>query len=147
MTLIEQLEQDTVTAMKARDQMRLDTLRMLRAALKNEQIAIGHELAEAEVLKILNRQIKQRREAADHYRVGGRTEAALKEETEARLIKTYLPAKLSDEELLAIITEVVQTIGASGSADFGKIMGPVMTKIAGRADGDRVAKLVKSQFG
>lgn len=146
MSLIAQIESDVTAALKAREQEKLDALRMVRAALKNEQIAVGHELADEEVCKVLGRLVKQRQEAAEQYRQGGRTEAADKEEREATLIESYLPAQLADAELTTMVAEAIKTTGANGPADFGKVMGAVMKTVAGRASGDRIAALVKKKL-
>lgn len=145
--LTAQIESDLTTALKTREQEKLDALRLVRAALKNEQISLGHELVDEEVQKVLSRLIKQRKEAADHYRAGGRAESALKEEREAKLIQAYVPTQLADAELEAIVRETITEIDASGSRDFGKVMSQVMAKTKGQADGNRVATLVRSELG
>lgn len=143
MGLIEQIESKITTAMKAREQTTLDALRMVRAAFQNEQIALGHELSEEEAQKVMSRLIKQRRDSAEQYRAGNRSEQADKEEAEAKLLEAYLPAQLSDDELRTMVTEVISNTGATGAADFGKVMGAVMTKTKGAADGNRVSVLVR----
>lgn len=144
MTTQEQIESDLIVAMKAREQERLDALRLVKAALKNELIALGHELTEEESLKVLNRLMKQRKEAALEYRKVGKEETAVKEENEAAMIQKYLPAQMDDTELTTIIKSVIAASGATGTNDLGKVMGAVMQKIAGRADGTRVSTVVKS---
>lgn len=146
MTIAAQIEQDIMVTMKAREQEKLDALRMVRAALKNEQIAVGHELADEAVHKVLGRLLKQRQEAAQQYRQGGRTEAADKEDREAKLIESYLPAQLTDEEIKTMVAQAITATSARGPADFGKVMGAVMKTVAGRADGTRIAALVKEQL-
>lgn len=147
MSLTQQIESDVIVAMKAREQEKLDALRMVRAALKNEQIALRHELTDDEVQKVLRRLIKQRKEAAEQFRTGGRAETADKEEREATLIAGYLPTPLSDTELEEIVKETIAATGATSAADFDKVMGQVMAKTKGQADGTRVAKKVKDQLG
>ncbi|MEK7460804.1 MAG: GatB/YqeY domain-containing protein [Patescibacteria group bacterium] len=146
MSLTEQIEQDTVSAMKARNQEKLDALRLVRAALKNEQITLGHALSDEESHKVLARLIKQRHEAADHFRKAGRTESADKEEREANLIGSYLPTQLTNAELTQIVDEVITTIGATSAADFGKVMGQVMARTKGQADGNVVSELVRQRL-
>lgn len=143
MSLITQIESDITSAMKAREQEKLDALRMVRAAFQNEQIALGHELTEAEAHKVISRLIKQRRDSAEQYRAGDRTEQADKEEAEAKLLEAYLPAQLSDDDLRSLVTEAISATGANGAADFGKVMGAVMAKTQGAADGNRVSALVR----
>lgn len=146
MFLAERIEQDVITAMKAREQEKLDTLRMVRAALKNEQIALGHELNDAEVIKVLQRQIKQRKDAMEQYQAANRPEAAEKEQTEARIIETYLPQQMSDDELAAVVEAVIAETGAAGTADMGKVIGQVMHKVGAAAEGARVSAIVKNKL-
>lgn len=147
MALQEQITHDLTAAMKERQQEKLDSLRMLSAALKNEQIALGHELSDDEVLKVISRQIKQRREAADQYRIGGREESAQKEEAEAAIFEVYLPAQMSDQELTKIVDAALAATGAAGIADMGKVIGAVRAKTGNAADGSRIAALVKEKLG
>ncbi len=146
MSLIEQIDQNFTQAMKDHHQEKLDTLRMLRAALKNEEIALGHPLDEQAVIKVLGRLTKQRSEAIEQYRLNNREEAAQKEERERAILEEYLPEQLTDQELETIVKEVLAGSGGLSNQDFGKVMGPVMTRIQGRADGTRVADIVKRQL-
>lgn len=146
MTLAEQLNADMIAAMKAGESEKLSVLRMVKTALKNKQIEVGHELAEPEVVAVLQKELKQRREAASEFTKGNRPELAAKEEREAELLKTYLPAELSDDELTAIVAEVIQATGAASMSDIGKVMSPIMGKVAGRADGNRVSAMVRAKL-
>lgn len=141
-----QIDADLTAAMKAREQETLDALRMVRAALQNEHIALGHDLADEEVTQVLRRLLKQRREAAGQYQAGGRTEAAAHEEREAKLIEAYLPNQLDDDALKSLIDQTIQATGATGQADFGKVMSRVMGQLGGRADGARVTELVRQHL-
>lgn len=143
MSLIDRIENDITTAMKTRDQITLDALRMARAALQNEKIALGHELSDQETQKVLSRLVKQRHDAAEQFRAGNRAEQAAKEENEAGLLETYLPTQLSDDKLRELVTAAITATGAAGSADFGKVMSMVMAQTKGVAEGNRVSALVR----
>jgi len=140
------IHEDLKTAMKTGDAMGRDTLRMLESALKNEAIGLRREvgsLSEDEVSAVLRRLVKQRREAATEYRAGGREELAAKEDVEREFLESYLPVALSDDELRAIVTEARTECGASSKADFGRLMGVAMKKVAGRADGNAIRPFVE----
>ncbi len=146
MGLAEKLTEDMKAAMKSGDKARLSTIRQLRAQLKDEQIALGHELSEEEILTVLTRAAKKRREAIDMYEKGGRTDLSEAEKAELAVIQDYLPKALGEEELLALISSAIEQTGASGMADFGKVMKVVMGQTRGRADGKQVQNLVKQQL-
>jgi uncharacterized protein YqeY len=141
-TILEQVQADTRTAMKARERDRVGALRMITNALQQE----AKEGSTDEVL-VLRRERKRRLEAAEAYREGGSAERAEAEEAEAEVISSYLPAELSDEELAGIVGEAVSESGATGPADMGKAMGAAMAKVAGRADGKRVNAIVREKLG
>lgn len=143
MPLEAQIDQDLKAAMKARDAVRLSTLRLLKAALRNLAIEKRQErLADADVLPMLGRQIKQRREAIEAYRQGGRADLAANEEAELAVLLQYEPPQLDDQELRTMIDGAVAAAGAAGPADQGKVMKLVMARAQGRADGKRVSQLV-----
>ncbi|MBI4032411.1 GatB/YqeY domain-containing protein [Candidatus Berkelbacteria bacterium] len=146
MTLIERIDDELKAAMKSADSTKTGTLRLVRAALKNKEIELGHALSDKEVLAVLKKEVKQRREAVEQYTTGGRAELAEKESAEIALLEEYLPAELGDDELVAIVAEAIQTAGASTPADMGKVMGVAMGKVAGRADGNRVSALVRAKL-
>jgi uncharacterized protein YqeY len=140
------IHEDLKAAMKAGEASRRDTLRMLESALKNEAIELRKEvgdLSAEEIMAVVRRLVKQRREAASEYRGGGREALAVKEDTERELLESYLPAALSDDELRAIVAEAKASCGASSRADFGKLMGAAMQKAAGRADGNAIKGFVE----
>ncbi|HEU5127745.1 MAG TPA: GatB/YqeY domain-containing protein [Glycomyces sp.] len=143
-----QLETDMRTALKARDKVTLGTLRMVLAAIRNEEVAgkSPRELDDAEVVKVLVKQAKQRREAADAFREGGRDESAEAELAEEAVIKRYLPEELTEAELTAIVRAAIAEGGFSGPKDMGKVMKAVQPKVAGRADGKAVAGIVKAEL-
>ncbi|MCH7229301.1 GatB/YqeY domain-containing protein [Glycomyces sp. L485] len=135
-------------ALKARDKVTLGTLRMVLAAIRNEELAgkSARELDDAEVLKVLVKQAKQRREAAEAFREGGREESAEAELAEEAVIKRYLPEELSEAELTEIVRAAIAEGGHSGPKDMGKVMKAVQPKVAGRADGKVVAGVVKAEL-
>jgi uncharacterized protein YqeY len=149
MSLKEQLHTDMTTAMKARDEVRLATLRMALTAVTNEEVAgkQSRELSDDEVLKVLARELKKRKEAAAAFSDAGQPDRAAAEMSEASVLDAYLPAQLADDELAALVTAAVAESGASGPQGMGAVMKVVQPKVAGRADGGRVAAEVKRQLG
>lgn len=137
-TLTEQIKE----ALKKSDNVRVSTLRLLSNSIHNEEIAKQRELTEEEETGIVRRQVKQREEAVEAYKKGGRPESAEKERQEAEILKGFLPAQMSGEELEKIVEQTVTEIGASGPVDFGKVMGAVVARVKGRADGKAVAEVV-----
>ncbi|MYB23211.1 MAG: GatB/YqeY domain-containing protein [Chloroflexi bacterium] len=139
----EQLRSDLRDAMRARDVMRRNTIRMLEAAIKNAEIdKRGQALAEADILAILQRQVKQRRESIEQFRQGGREDLAEQEELEIGIIEHYLPAQLSRDEIEARARAVIEQVGAAGPGDRGKVMGMLMRELRGEADGSIVNAVV-----
>jgi uncharacterized protein len=147
-TLKEQLRADLTAAMKARDGTRTRTLRMALSSISNEEVAgdSARDLSDDEVLKILGREAKRRREAATAFADAGRTEQAAAERAEEEVLAAYLPAQLGDEELKAIVAAAIADTGASGPSGIGQVMKAVTPTIAGRAEGSRVAALVRSML-
>jgi len=143
MSLQDQLNSDMKDAMRAKDSLRLSTIRQLRSAIKNKEIAIGKSLDDEAIVGVITTQGKQRREAAQMYRENDRLELADKEEAELEILLAYLPAQLGEAELRTIITAVIAEVGASSPQDMGKVMGPIMAKTRGSADGKLVNQLVK----
>lgn len=146
MSLMEQIQQDVKQAMKAREMQKVRALRMLSAALKNAQVDSGGTLSEEEELAVLRRQLKQREEAAEAYRKAGRGEQAAGEEYEAALVREYLPAPLSEEEMEGIVERAIEETGATGMKDMGRVMGRATALAGGRAEGRRLAELVRSRL-
>ncbi len=148
-TLKEQLRADLTAAMKARDETRTRTLRMALTSITNEEVSgtAAHDLTEDQVTKILTREAKRRREAAAAFADAGRDEQAAAERAEEEILASYLPAQLSDDELAAIVAAAITETGASGPAGIGQVMKAVTPRVAGRADGSRVAAQVRSQLG
>ena len=149
MALAEQIQADLTAAMKARDGETVATLRMVVAAIKNLRVAEGHagDVSDEETLGLLTQQAKQRTEAAESYEEAGRDDLAAKERRELEVIRRYLPEQLDDDELAALVDEAVAETGASGPGDLGRVMGALMTRVKGRADGKRVNALVRARLG
>lgn len=142
--LVGRIERDLRDAAKQRDAEHVAALRMVRAALQNEAIAKRvPTVAENDAIAVLQREAKRRKEARDQFAAGGRTDLAQHEARELEIITAYLPQQVSDAELQATIRAAQDETGASGSADFGKLMGAVMKAVRGRADGNRVQAAVK----
>ena len=132
--------------MKAGDAERTGVVRLLRGAMKNEEIKAGHELSEDEALKVLQREAKQRRDSIEAYGSAGRADLAAHEEAELAVIKSYLPAVMSDEELAKVVDEAIAETGATDAKQMGAVIGAVMKKVGARADGGVVSKLVREKL-
>jgi uncharacterized protein len=143
--LKDRLRADLTAAMKARDQVRTRTLRMVLTSVSNEEVAgnAARDLSDDEVLRILAREARRRREAADAFEAAGRDDQAAAERAEDQVLAGYLPAQLSDAELAAIVAEVIDQTGASGLGAMGQVMKAVTPRVAGRAEGGRVAAEVR----
>ncbi|GAA1112011.1 GatB/YqeY domain-containing protein [Nocardiopsis composta] len=146
--LKDRLKSDLTAAMKARDAVRLRTLRMALTAVSNEEVAGGaaRELADDDIVRLLTREAKKRREAAEAFDKGGRADKAADERAEAEVLSEYLPAQLDDTELAALVADAVAESGATGPKGMGAVMKLVNPKVAGRAEGSRVAAEVKRQL-
>ena len=144
MTLSERIDEDLKKAMKAREELKVSTLRMLKAAISNTAIQKGKQVLEdSDILEVIPKLIKQREESVEAFTRGNRPELAEKERKEAAILKAYQPAQLSEGELKAIIQAAIQETGAGGSQAMGAVMKAVMPKVAGRADGKTISQLVK----
>lgn len=151
MSLKEQLRTDLTAAMKARDEVRSSTLRMILTAITNAEVAgkAAKVLTDDEVIGVLSSEAKKRREAATAFADGGRAEQAAKESAEAAVIADYLPEQLSPEEIAGIVAEAIERTGAAadGPRGMGKVMGVVTPQVKGRADGAVVAAEVRRRLG
>jgi uncharacterized protein len=143
--LKDRLRADLTAAMKARDEVRTRTLRMVLASVSTEEVAgdASRDLSDDEVLRLIAREARRRREAADAFEAAGRGDQAAAERAEDQVLAGYLPAQLSDDELAAIVAEVLNETGASGMAAMGQVMRAVTPRVAGRAEGGRVAAEVR----
>lgn len=146
--LKDQLKSDLTTAMKARDELTTATLRMLLTAVTNEEVAgsTARELSDDDVLKVINREAKKRREAAEAFGAAGRTEQASRELAEETVLSSYLPAQLGDAELSDLVRQAIAEAGATEPRQLGLVMKSVTPLVAGRADGKRVSNEVRRQL-
>jgi uncharacterized protein len=142
MSLAEKIRADLTESMKARDTERTSTLRMLQSALKNQQIELKRELEDAEVMSVIQKAVKQRLDSIEQFEKANRPELAAKEKSEMELLKTYLPAELSDSELEAGLQEIVTSTGATSKKDLGKVMKEATARFKGRADGKKIQEFV-----
>jgi uncharacterized protein YqeY len=146
--LKERLRADLTDAMRSRDQVRLRTIRMALSSITNEEVSGSsvHELSDEDIVKVLTREAKKRREAAEAYAAAGRADQAEAERAEGEVLAGYLPAQLSDDELASLVTAAIAETGAAGMPGMGKVMKAVTPQVAGRADGGRVAAEVRRQL-
>lgn len=143
MSLLTKINEDVKTAMKAKDKERLAVLRMIKSSLHNEQISKGHELTDEEELTVLSREKKQRADSLEEFKQAGRDDLVQQLEKELSVVNEYLPEQLSEEELRAVVQESINEANASSMKDMGSVMGVLMPKVKGRADGKEVSRLVK----
>ena len=145
MTLKEQVQKDFIEAMKARQEDRKNTLSMLKAAIQRWEVDGEKKDATDEVvLTIIQKEVKQRRDAAAGFRSGGKEDMALKEEAEMKILESYLPEQMSEDEVRSVVTETLTAAGISTKAEMGKAMGLVMAKLKGKADGTLINQVVVS---
>ncbi|MEC4684687.1 MAG: GatB/YqeY domain-containing protein [Nitrospirota bacterium] len=146
MSILERIDSDLKVAMKSSEKIRVSTLRMVKAALKNLEIEKG-ELSDDDVIGVLSTQAKQRRESISEFEKGGRQDLADQESEELAVILGYLPEQLSEEELTGIIQETIRETGASSLKDMGRLMKSLMPRVKGRAAGKLVSRKVKELLG
>jgi uncharacterized protein len=140
--LTEKIRAELTAAMKARDAERLSTLRMLQSSFKYQQIEVGHELSDEEAMTVIRKAVKQRLDSIEQYTKGNRPELAEKERREMELLKTWLPADLTDDEIETGIREIVASTGAQSKKDMGKVMKEASAKYRGRVDGRKLQEIV-----
>lgn len=141
------LREDVKTAMKAKDVLRRDTMRLVEAAVKNAEIEKHEPLDDLEVLQVLQKQIRQREESVEQYRKAGRDDLADQEAAEIGILEVYVPQQLSREAIAEIVRATIDRMGASGAGDKGKVMGPLMGELRGKADGRLVNEVVTELLG
>ena len=137
---------DMKIAMREKDKERLSTIRMALAAMKQIEVDERKELTDEDVLRILDKMIKQRRDAAQQYQDAGREELAATENAEIKILQTYMPAQLADDELVKLIEAAIAEVGETGMAAMGKVMGVLKPQVQGRADMGQVSKLVREKL-
>jgi len=149
MSLTEKISADLITAMKAKDKVSLEAIRAAKTAflLAHSEKGSDSVLTPEEEIKIIQKLVKQRRESAQIYKDNNRPDLYEKETTEADVLEKYLPAKMSDEELTEIVRSIIDRVGARSPSDLGKVMGPAMKELAGKADGKEISAKVKHLLG
>lgn len=140
--LTDQVRADLTESMKARTADRTSTLRMLQAAIKNEQIDAGHELSDEEAMAVIRKGVKQRLDSIDQYTRASRADLAAKEQAEIEILKAYLPPELDEAELEAGLREIIASSGAQSKKDLGKVMKEATARFKGRADGKKIQEMV-----
>jgi uncharacterized protein len=147
--LKDRLRADLTGAMRARDQVRMRTLRMALTSITNEEVAGSspRDLSDEEIVKVLTREARKRREAAEAFGAAGRAEQAAAERAEGDVLADYLPAQLGDDELAELVSAAIAETGATGMKDMGQVMKTLTPRVAGRADGARVAAEVRRRLG
>jgi hypothetical protein len=147
MSLHDRLSEDLKVAMKARDQLRMDVIRMIKAAVMNKEMEIKKDLDDAEMSRVMTTMIKQRRESVELFEKGNRAELAAKERQEITILESYLPQALSPEELSTLVDSVIQETGARSLKELGAVMKAVMVRLAGQSvDGKQVSDLVRAKL-
>jgi len=142
-----QLKNDMMIAMKAKDAEKLNTVRSLRAAIQTKKLELNKELTEEDVIGVINKAAKQRRDSIASYTEGGREDLVAEEEKELVIIEAYLPEQMGEAEVAKIVEEVIAATGATSMKDMGKVMGAIMPKVKGKADGNLVNTIVKQKLG
>jgi len=145
MSLMGKIDTDLASSMKEGEAARTGVLRLLKNSIKNEQIKAGHDLSEAEVLKVLQREAKQRKDSINQFKQGGRDDLADSEQQELAIIETYLPQQMGEDELATLVDAVITETGAT-PAQIGVVIGEVMKRAAGKADGATVSQLVRQKL-
>lgn len=147
--LEERIQSDLVTALKNKDSVKLSVLRMLKSSMQLAQTEKSRtgDLTEEELHAMIRKAIKQRDEAAEQYRAGNAPDRAADELAEAEILKAYLPAELTDDELKTIVSKAIAAVGATSAKEMGKVMGPAVQEVHGRADGKRVKDMVLKLLG
>jgi len=147
MTLRDRLTEDLKQAMKSRDQLRMDVIRMIKAAVLNKEVELKKDLDDAEMSRVMTSMIKQRKESVAQFEKGNRAELAAKERQEIAIIEAYLPQTLTPDQLTGVVEAVIRDTGATSPKDLGAVMKAVMARLAGQAvDGKQVSELVRSKL-
>ncbi len=147
MSLHDRLTEDLKLAMKARDQLRMDVIRMIKAAVMNKEMEIKKDLDDADMSRVMTTMIKQRRESVEQFEKGNRAELAAKERQEITILESYLPQALSPEQLASVVDAAIQEVGACSLKEMGAVMKAVMVRVAGQTvDGKQVSELVRAKL-
>ncbi|TPR25638.1 GatB/YqeY domain-containing protein [Apilactobacillus micheneri] len=146
MSISNSINNDLKNAMKSHDKVALTVIRMIKTDLMNEKIKLGHDLSEDEELTVISREVKQHKESIDDFKKADRDDLVETQESEMKVLEKYAPKQLSQAEIDEVVSETINSVGASNMSDFGKVMGAVMPKIKGKADGSLVQKSVKNNL-
>ncbi len=146
MMLEDQIKSDLKQAMLDRDESRTMTLRMLISEINNAKIQKGEELADSDIITVVQKEVKKRREASLAFKNGGRDESSQKEDEEAKILEAYLPAQMSDEELGSLIGSVIEELGATQMSDMGKVMASLKEKVGASADPSKLSQMVRERL-
>lgn len=146
MSLLERLNNDMKQAMKNKEKDKLSVIRMLKAALQNEELKLRHELTDEDELTVLSRELKQRKDSLEEFANADRTDLVDKVRIEIGFVEEYMPEQLSAEEISEIVKQTIEEVNATSKADMGRVMGALMPRVKGKADGSLVNKLVQQQL-
>ncbi|MDD5731561.1 MAG: GatB/YqeY domain-containing protein [Patescibacteria group bacterium] len=146
MTIKEQIEKEFIEAFKAKDDMKKNLLGMIKSAIKNKEIELQKPLEDADVIEVISKEAKKRKESALAYEQGNRADLAENEKAEAEMLAKYLPEQLSEDTVREIVKQTISEVGASSPADMGKVIGAVVAKTKGQADGGVISKIVKEEL-
>jgi hypothetical protein len=138
--------EDMKKYMKEKNKLALNTVKMVNAEIKKQEVDKQRELNDEEIIAVIEKQIKNRKDSVKQYKSAGRDDLAEQERQEIKILEKYLPEQLSEEEIEKIVSEVMEEVGAKEKSDFGKVMGKVMPKVKGKADGNLVKKIVEKKF-
>lgn len=147
MSLLEKLDNDFKEALKTKNAEKLSVLRLVRSAVKNLEIAKQAGASDEDAVELIQREIKQHRETAAGFKRASRPEEVAKQEAEIALLQSYLPPQLSSDELKDVVAKTIESVGAQGLGDIGKVMGSIMPQVKGRAAGDEVGQMVREMLG
>lgn len=146
MSLKQNILQQLTAATKAKDAVRMNTLRMLRAAIKNREVELQTDLQDQQILPVIRTQVKQHKESIRHYKEGGRDDLVMKEEQELAILMSFMPEQPSEEAIAQMVTQVIKELDARDMKDMGRVMKSLMAKLAGSADGKLVSDIVRKEL-
>lgn len=140
------LEEDLRDAMRKREELRLSVLRLAKSAIHNREIDLKRPLSEDEIMEVLNKEMKKRREAIEEFKKGNRSDLVSKEEAELRILEGYFPPPLPEEEIRSLAKQAISEVGAKSPSDLGKVMGKLLPSVKHRAPGEKVASIVREEL-
>ena len=146
MSLKDKIDSDFICSYKAHEEEKVSVLRLIKSAIKNNEISLKHNLSDDEVIKIMRKEVKQRQDAIIEYAKGDREDLAAKEKSEITIIEAYLPTQMDRNELETIVEKTIEELGASTPSDMGKVIGAVVAKTGGQADGSVISQIVRDKI-